>query len=28
MKNLFEWRKYGLWGVDGGEDDRDYEEEC
>jgi len=27
MKNLFECREYGLWGVDSGEDDRDYEEE-
>jgi len=28
MKNLFECREYGLWGVDGRENDGDYEEEC
>jgi len=28
MKYLFECREYGLWCVDGGENDGDYEEEC
>ncbi|SFZ98187.1 hypothetical protein MNB_SV-5-1493 [hydrothermal vent metagenome] len=27
MKLIFKGRQYGLWGVDGGEDDRDNEEE-